>query len=82
MPLLSRESRDAVADDDVRKMEGDTEEHLNACNVARQASTSDIHKLGANAGFAAVRNLYDQQDKVMKVLAHRVVDRGLQRARA
>ena len=83
LPLLSRESRDAVADDDVvRKMEGDPEEHLNACNVARQASTSDIYKLGANAGFAAVRNLYDQQDKVMKVLAYRVVDGGLQRARA
>ena len=82
LPLLSRESRDAVADHDVKKLEGDTEEHLNACNVARQASTSATHKLRANAGFAAVRNLYDQQDKVMKILAHRVVDGGLQRARA
>ena len=83
---MSRESRDAVADDDVRKVDGDPKEHLNACNVARQASTSDIHKLGANAafkpGFTAVRNLYDQQDKVMKVLAHRDVDGGLQKARA
>ena len=84
MPL-SRESRDAVADDDVRKVEGDPKEHLNACNVARQASTSDTHKLGTNAGFISVRNLYDQQGKVMivmKVLAHRVVDGGLQKARA
>ena len=79
LPLLSRESRDAVADHDIKKVEGDTEEHLNACNVARQASTSATHKLRANAGFAAVRNLYDQQDKVMKILAHRVVDGGLQK---
>ena len=74
----------STADADVRKVEGDPKEHLNACNVARQASTSDTHKLRAkiNAGFVAVRNLHDQQDKVMKILARRVVDGGLQRARA
>ena len=31
---------------------------------------------------SSVRNLYDQQDKVMKVLAHRIVDGSLQKARA
>ena len=55
LPLLSRESRDTIADDDVRKAEGDPKDPLTACNVARQESTSDTQKLGANAGFAAVR---------------------------
>ena len=70
LPLLSRESRDAVADDGVRKVERDPEDHLNACNAVRQTSASDSQKLGVNAGFTEVRNLYDQQDKVMKVVAH------------
>ena len=54
-----------VAEDEVRKVEGDRKEHLNACNVARQASTSDTQKLDAyaNADFATVINLYDQQDE-------------------
>ena len=64
---------DVVAEDDVSKVKGDPEEHLNACNVARQASTSDTQKLDAN-GFAAVRILYDQQDKVVEIPAHRDVD--------
>ena len=76
LPLLSRESRDTVADDNIRKAEGDPEDQLNAYKVARQESTSDTQKLGANAGFAAVTSLYDQQDKVMKVLAHRIVQKA------
>ena len=82
LPLLSRELRDAVANDGVRMVEREPEDHLNACNAVRQASASDTQKLDANAGFAAVRNLYDQQDKVMKVLAHGVVNGGSQRAQA
>ena len=70
LPLLSRESRDTFADADVNMVEGVLEDHRNASNAVRQASTSDTKKLGANAGFTEVRNLYDQQDKVMKLLAH------------
>ena len=44
-----------------------------ACMWPRQASTSDTQKLDAN-GFAAVRILYDQQDKVVEIPAHRDVD--------
>ena len=58
LPLLSRDSRDTIADDDVGKAEGGPEDHLDACHVTRQESTSDAQKPGANAGFAAVRNLY------------------------
>ena len=39
-------------------------------------------KMGADAGFTVVTNQYDEQDRVMKILAYRVMDGGLQKARA
>ena len=52
LPLLWRESGDVIFEDDVRKVEGDPEERLNVCNIAKQASTSDTQQMDANADFA------------------------------
>ena len=47
-----------------------------------QSGILDIRRLGSHAEFSSVRNLYNSQDKVTKVLAHRLVDGGSQKMRA
>ena len=47
-----------------------------------QSGVIDIRRLGSHAGFTAVRNLYNSQDRVTKVLGRRLVDGGTQKHRA
>ena len=43
---------------------------------------SKIRKLGLDTNFQMIRSLYDEQDMVVKILAHRLVDGGAQQAEA
>ena len=71
MPLLSRESTD------VGCLEPEVSTYENEIGVC-----TDMYKIRKLADYESVRRLYDEQDVVVKVLAHRIVDGGVLRARA
>ena len=82
LPLLSRESRDAVASKQISWgwQEPYCTENGNETGVC--LGISKIRKLGPAAGYELIRSLYNEQDAIEQILAHRLVDGGAQRARA
>ena len=77
MPLLSRESRDQIPEDGMDEMMAEMLIIPSTCPCNRVSM-----RLGSSADFAAIRNLYDHQDHVTKVVAQKLVDGGMQKFRA
>ncbi len=79
MPLLSRESSDIAACRPVQWgwLEPQVSTYQNEIGVC--IGNSKICKV---ADFETIRSLYDEQDSITSILAHRVVDGGLQQVRA
>ncbi len=79
MPLLSRESSDIAASTHMQWgwLEPQVSTYQNEIGVC--IGNSKICKM---ADYETIRSLYNEQDSITRILAHRVVDGGLQQVRA
>ncbi len=79
MPLLSRESSDTAASTHMQWgwLEPQVSTYQNEIGVC--IGNSKICKM---ADYETIRSLYNEQDSIIRILAHRVVDGGLQQVRA
>ena len=79
MPLLSRESSDIAASTHMQWgwLEPQVSTYQNEIGVC--IGNSKICKM---ADYETIRSVYNEQDSITRILAHRVVDGGLQQERA